>query len=350
MNKDIDGFELYGDGEIASEWVVNSDHVTIDATGRSGNCLKIGWNNNFVQTPGRLHRNMDSCARLFFGFAFRTNVLPPSGRVQIVALADAGQYLCGLWYDSVGRLQAGYLSSPSDPESFVAIGIPTPAGTIKLSTWRSLRIDITPHNSAGAIDVYVGRTLRISEAGVQTANLGSGAAPANQLELVGPGGDQNWHSFDDYWRNDESGDENNALWPDVGVRAQTGSANGHTAAWCLSGAASAWQCLATADGDTSYVVSDTADQVCLVALTPPPSTVGDILAIQTRIVARKDAVDAAAIAPMVSNGTLDSAADPVDLTDDYETIRTSYGRNPITGSAWSSSALETLQIGVKEAS
>lgn len=211
----------------------------------------------------------------------------------------------------------------------------TTSGAAALDAWRYLEFKVVTHASAGSYELRIGGVNVLSDSGIDT-QIGSNA----------------WHDtvrfhsaaslmlFDDIYVDDSTfrGDKKVVtLFPD---------ASGDDADFApLSGANYTNVDDAAHDGDSSYVESATTDDQDLYGF-PAPSDVGEIVAVQHNVIAKKTDVTNFDIKLVAKSGTTESvdSAQTVDSTS-YTAKKRILAVDPDTSSAWTASGIGAAQFG-----
>jgi hypothetical protein len=148
--------------------------------------------------------------------------------------------------------------------------------------------------------------------------------------------------------NDSTGTVNNDWIGDGGIVGLYPNGVGDTTQWDVVGAAANWQAEddAPPDDDTTYITSDTTDDIDLYTLDQLEPIFTVVNAVAHRWRGMKAAPGTRAIRPLLKEGTTDTGA-AIGITSGWRTHATVYDINPITAVAWDEADFDTIQAGVK---
>lgn len=342
----VEGFDLFnGTGVntgLQSRWTTYSGTNYNLTTGRfGGQCFRASSSTN----TGSVQKSFSASATVSFGFAYQctTDVTATSLRPHVILLS-AGTTMVGFRFEENGAIDAYRLTG-------------TTAGTLlgssadnvlALTTWHYLEFEVTISDTVGTIDVYVDGTSVLSLTGQDTRNGAPTTVNAIAIGNIGTSvAGMGIHLFDDLYVVNTLGRLGERRVETLYPAADTAQSDFTP----LSGSDNyAMVDEATADGDTSYVQASTVGNLDLYTIGAMSSTPTDIDAVQISAFAIK--TDAAA---RTINLTVKSGA----TTDDgsAKTLAGSYGisdrlllTDPDTAAAWTSTGVNSLQIGPKVAS
>lgn len=253
---------------------------------------------------------------------------------------SGGDTHCGVSTNRVGQLIT--MGPGTAPGNVIARSAP---GVLKYKKWHRLEIKAVIADAGGSLEVRLDGVVIFNHTGIDTLNGSFGTA-----SLVRFYGADNALRWFDVIVSDGSGTTFNDFLGDYRMEVQLPDADGATAAWTVTGAASNWQAiddpLAAYDDDTTYIESSTATQVNLAshanfALTNMQSILG---------------VQVEALALAAVSGSLQlRAAGGVSVDSPTKTLTTIYKwqmhmfpTDPDTSAAWASAAdINGTEFGVE---
>ena len=321
----MDGFDHYNNTtNLARKWDAGSVASSFPAGRFGGNGLTMqnnGTGANITLTAQQTRT---------IGFALFVNTLP-SASIVVAAFLDAGTFQMELRLNSTGTLSATRNGTV----------LSTSSSTLSLSTWYYVEFQTKIDPSTGTYDVHVNGASVTSGSG-NTRNTAN--STANQVRVTStalPGS----ITFDDlYIRND-----NTFLGE---CRIFTSLPTGDDAsfkAWTPSTGTSHF---ANVDDnppndDTDFNSSATAGQIDLFTF-PSISPTGSIAAVQTVLTARKDDVGTRQICEECRSGSTNyDGANTFTMTSSYLMYREIRETDPATSAAWTLSAVNAAEFGVK---
>jgi hypothetical protein len=323
--------------------------------GRTGKCIALGPA-PFSGLDSFNRKNLPgSRGRLICGFRSRFPSLPSVGYEMVAAFWDMGTTQCTLYVDCGGRLSLWLGYSPI-AQSQTQVGGFTPACTVRNGTEVYLEMDVTfASDQTGAAAIRANGQELMSVSGVQTAMTAGGA---NQFSIHSGFGNWGGHFVDDLYVNDaiDDGTGNTGFDGDQDVYCLMPSGPGALTQWTIGGsspAATNWQSVneSVPDDGATLVAAGEAGQIDLYAVESPVSDGASITAVQMVLATRTDGAGlgaGASIAPALGNGSASpTIGTPVFINTGYSYVLQSFGKNPLTGAAWTASDLAGLQIGAK---
>lgn len=199
-------------------------------------------------------------------------------------------------------------------------------------------------NAAGTLEVRINGSVEVTFAGdtQETAN-----ATAEQIGLLDTSASIR---VDDFYIYDGTGAANNNYAGDSQIEAELPDGAGAATAWTtVVGAGTHWQAVneVPPNGDTSYVESDTADQIDEYTFTNLTPTSATIPTIQVSMRARKTQAGALNIARMYRSGVTDNQGANVALNTSYTTILEIMETDPVAVGAWTVANLNAAQFGAR---
>ena len=250
------------------------------------------------------------------------------------------------WLDGSGSfvLAAHYITSNaieiarSTSTGSNVVGTTAP-GVITTAVWCYIEISITRHASAGTVQISINGSTVLSLTGVNT-----GSADFGQLKLIGP---NNPMRIDDVYIKDDL-----SQLGDCRVQVLVPSADSSVQWTPLTGVFNYLMVSEMAsDGDTTYIYTSTAGNSDTYDLTNLGVTPTSIFGVAISMFARKDDPGVRTIRGDLVSGSTTSNG----LSNNLSSTYSSYGQtaisgvgvwstDPNTGSAWTISALDALQV------
>lgn len=206
--------------------------------------------------------------------------------------------------------------------------------------WQYIEWAVTIDSVAGAVKVRISEQTAIDQTGINSQNTGN--ATANVFKLAPASSAAAW-LFDDFTLI-----QGFATPGEMRVQTKMPSAPGTFTQWTPTGAASGWQATSEnpADDDTSYVKTVTVGNQ-EVYVHAAFDVQGQIMAIQSNLMIRKDDVASRAVGHRVHVGGSTFDGDVSDCLTDYRVSRSVWKNNPNTTNPWSLSEANSAQFGQK---
>lgn len=212
-------------------------------------------------------------------------------------------------------------------------------------SWHYLEAKITIGSSNGALTTYVDGTqdIVVTDKNFGTTNIGG-------IQLMSTASDNPVY-FDDLYALDTSGPAPwNDFLGDCRVETLVPTDAGNSTNWTPNtGAnyAAVDEMSGTYhDSDTTYVESDTVNQIDTYTLGNLSTTTGRIYAVQTNLVAKKTDAGLRQIAPVIRYSGLDYSGSTATLATDYLAYSQIWQQDP-TSSNWSVSKVNNIEVGQK---
>lgn len=282
------------------------------------------------QVPYGLGRTIPARSAIWFQSHFWLTSAPNGDRSYV--LQDSGTQQVGVTFTSDLRctiqVPGGNFSSALPVMTFNA--------------WYFIQIRVFIADSGGTVDVYVNGTLKHSYVGDTKTTANN---TVNQWALFNCGSNR----YANVLLYDETGSAPNAKTPETRIFADlpqnAGAATGFTPS-----AGANWQCVDEQpnDGDTTYVsaAAATVDDTYSYPAAIPGGSI--VYAVMVELVARKDDAGLNDLDSLIrSGGTTYAAGDTFGLTATYQRYRSVATVDPATGAAWSVSAANTAEVGVR---
>lgn len=256
------------------------------------------------------------------------------GTEPIIQLLDSGTVQTELELNSDGSLSAG--GQTSDP------------GVFTYQAWNYIEFKATIDNAAGAVEVRVNGVQELSVSGIDTQN--SGTAQVTQVRLASATtGSSTYMYFDDLVILDTTGTENNDLIGDVKVQALYPDGNGANSDFTGSDGNSVdnYQLVDENPPDTAdYVQSGVAGH-------KDTYSFGDIgasdtpRAVQVNLHALKTDAISRIIRALARPTTTDNESADLALSTSAQILTAVFNTNPDSSTAWTKSAVDGAEFGVK---
>lgn len=343
----IDGFDQYSDIDSVlanpgysitgsySTPVLSSD--TRFSTGQCIGPVPLGYNSN-----GQFYYSIGgSLTTIFTGFAVKITLATPISYTSICDLCDSsGATQCFIRYNpSTEKIEA--------VRGTTVLGASTNAFT--LNQWHYIAIKATIDDSIGEINVYIDGQIEINVSNIDTKNTAVNGCAIVRLWLFKLKGAEKAliAYYDDWYIADDSGSVNNSIIPECRVVQLTPNADTAQKDFTASSGSDNYAMVAetAVDGDTTYVSSSTNGDADIYDLSDLPAGTDTVYGISTQIFAKKD--DATAITVdfgCISNATPSYSTGNA-VTTDYSSRMHIDNVDPDTASAWSVSAVNSLQCG-----
>lgn len=221
---------------------------------------------------------------------------------------------------------------------------------LPLTTWIYVEVKATIHSSAGSVEVRINQETKLSLTNINTSAGGAGVI--NQVVLGARPGVESFRKYhDDFYICDNNGALNNDFLGDVKVvRLKPNAAGDNTQFTPLSGANYTNVDEAFADGDSSYVSSDTAGNKDLYNVESLASTPASIYGVRATSTLRKNDAGALTARNVLKSGTTTANGSAVSPLTTYAAFWEHYETDPNTSTAWTNSAISSLQVGIERVS
>jgi hypothetical protein len=218
----------------------------------------------------------------------------------------------------------------------------TSSQTISINTWYWMELMATIHPSTGAFTFRLNETQILNATGQNTRNTSNSSC--NGLRV------QESLDVDDLHLIDTTGSALTGFPGDSTIEYLPANGAGTTTEWTPVGSTPNYQAVdeAVENGDTDYVSSATVGQKDTYALGNLSSTPSAIRGVKPVVIARKDDVGTATVAPVVRSGGTDYDQTSTGLSTSYAPLAASVlDVDPATGVAWTATGVNALQVGQK---
>lgn len=336
----IDSFDHYNQAHVPAKWTSGGFWAMLTGQGRCGtNCAHLGFSTiNKGLTLGS--------ATCTVGFAMK--IIDSLG-TALVRFGTGGEHHVELSYNpSDGSLAMTTQKHPlnTDPE---LLGRTAP-GVIQQNIWYFIEFQSAISHTAGTAVLRVNNIELLNVTGVDTVGDNSDNTPMlAEIRFVSFTGatNTNWY-MDDLYILDSTGPAPwNTFLGDCRVEYLRPRAAGTHQEWSLTGAASHHQAVddvATPDDDTSYVRANAAGLRDSYLYTPTGLPSGPIFGAQINLLTRKEESGPRILTPLL-NGVEGASFAPSEGSYSYRHVPMQ--TNPATGTAWTISAINSAEFGVK---
>jgi len=335
-----DGMDLYAAvaDMVEAGWQYSGSLEVVAASGRfGGNCAKPKY-------TGKLKRSVSIAG----------NEIGVQGAFKLESLTDATDEDFVELYNNSGAdmcvqltvLDTGAIRLKDSTGATVAT---TAANVVKEGIWQYFEMWALINNGAGTVVVNVDDVEVINESGVDTA------ITATDVDVVAFCGCSDSSTKGVYWDDivimDDSGAQMNALLGDV--RIDTLSPNEDTSQedWLLSAGSYSNALINDTvpgdhDGDSTYIESNTVGHETRVGFESLAGA-NTIHAISVATSIKKTDAGSRTMRALINSNGTESVGATQSPTTDYQTVRDFFELNPDGNSAWTSSAINSLEAGVE---
>lgn len=221
-----------------------------------------------------------------------------------------------------------------------------PADSYSPGIWHYWEVQASVDSTAGRVIVRIDGSKVIDFTG-NTRNGGT-SVMLDTLKLTGNGATDPGVTLDDLYILNSTGTTNNDFLGDVRVQSLVPNGAGSFTQFVPTGATENWQNASDVPYNTTrYNSSDTVGDRDTYTLTDTLSGTGAVYGVQTNMIAAKgDAGSAGLKSVLISDGTTHYGPDR-NLNASPIQSRVIYDQNPATGSAWTVSSVDNLEIGAE---
>ena len=335
----MDGFDHYSFTEITQKWTArdssttNGNDIKPTSGRRGGGALLIG-------SSGGLYKSVPARATYLLGVAIYPVTIPTTtgGGQALFELRDGSTQQLYVFIDTAAKLRiyrgGGVLLATSDD--------PLP-----IATWSYVEFKATIDNAAGAYELRVNGLPWLTASGVDTQN--SANAFANYACLGISGANDGNVYYDDFYLCDTSGAANNDFLGDVRIDVLVPNGPGTYQDWEPSpGTDHAALVDETSPNTTDYLTGATPGARETLMLGDLPAQ-GSVVAVQVCNYLAKTDAGAAKTRNLIRSGTTDAYGPEAALSTSYVYSLSVHETDPATGSAWSTAAVDALEVGVEVA-
>lgn len=323
----MDGFDHYGNNDVAMKWDSGSTTITSRGTGvyGVGQCL-VGTASNRTIT-----KTLTSQATWIICFHVNFTGLPGSD-TAFLTLRDGATSHVDLRITAAGAIRA--------TRNGTSLGISS-SGIISTGTWYWLCAKFTIDDSAGVVEVHLNNSSVLSLTSQDTRNGAN--ASANNFQVTTPAAGAQVDNL--VVLNTAGSSLNDIPTEEWRISTQTATGAGNSTQWTPS-AGSNYQNVDDAtsiDSDSTYNSSSTAGHTDLFAIGNFDS--GVVRAVQTCITARKDDGGTREIREKCRSGSTNYSGATQAISSSYLTYRELREVDPATAAAWTLSNLDAAEFG-----
>lgn len=344
----VEGFDAYNGisgnagSPSAGGWVLGSATYTSLAAGRFGG--QAFSKSSSTAASAYLYKVFGSITQGCLGFALKVTTYTTAASGCLVYLTtDNLSSQLGLRVGTGGEISIGRASGSTSDGLGTILGT-TSNGVIPLNTWCYIEMEFVISDSVGSINLYVSGTNVLSLSNVDTkANATLSTVTTLYLGDSNSTGGRGVCLYDDiYMTNTPTrlGEQ----------RVETLYPNADTAQkqWTASTGSDNFAMIdETLMSTTDYVYTSTVNNYDLYDFGNLSSTPTSISAVTVNALAQKDNVATRAIATPIKSGSTTSDGANVYLSGGWALSNQLYATDPNTSSAWTASAVNSIQAGVK---
>jgi len=302
--------------------------ATISTGGRTGNRLVIGADANAIKT-------LDAQSTWIVGFAYKWS---GDGWSSMCQLSDVSSAQIALRVNADGSISV----CRGIAQSGTVIG--TSSLAISENIWHYIEWKSTINNSTGTSEVRIDNISVLSLTAQDTQSTAN--ATANSIKF---GADYSKAAdYDDLVICDGAGGSFDDFVGDVTIKACMPDADSATVDWTPSTGSDHYALVdEVPPSATDYVSSGTADQIDEYSFANTGYTSATVKAVVVSVVASKSDAGVRTMAIMAHSGATDSAGDEISPSTSALYYQRMLTTDPNTSAAWSLSAAETAEFGVK---
>jgi hypothetical protein len=339
----VDSFDHYASADITKKWTSNSSGAISAGNGRAGS-QALSTNGNTVNGPSL---TLDAQGTWVVGFSLTFSTLAIAGPRGIFTWYDGTTAHFTLAINASGNLVA---YRGTDSGSLLGTG----ASVLSTGATYHIACKVVISDTVGVVLLKINGVTELNLTSQDTRNGGNATANIFQFYAQSSAAGNTWYR-DDLYIMDGTGAVNNDMPadPDLRVEALYPNGNGNYSQFTGSDGNSTDNYLlvdeTSSNNDTDYVASATTNNIDSYTMTNLTATAGNIIGVQTVLVARKDDAGTRGLKPHFRIGTTDYAGTTVNHKDSYFVEREIYGVSPASGSAWTISEVNGLEYGPKVA-
>lgn len=337
----VEGFDAYNGvstataGSLASGWYnISAAAMT---TGRfGGQAVRLtGIGNN---TPNARRRLTSNITQGCIGVAVRPTTMSTSGFINL-GVFDSSSTGLAVRFNSDGSLAVG---TTNDQYSMNVTFSTTAAGLLTLNNWSYIELEFTVSNTTGSFTLYVNGASVASGTNLDTL-ITSSSYSLVALGFQIPSLNGGIFDYDDLYITDT-----NTRLGEQRIETLYPSADTAQKQWTPSTGSNNYGTVdETIMNTTDFVSTNVLNNLDLYDFTNLSSTPNAISAVAVSALAQKDNVGTRAIAMPVKSGSTTSDGANNYLAGGYILSNRILETDPNTAGAWTSSAVNALQAGVK---
>ena len=332
----MDGFDHYGFNEIPRKWTArdSSSSYANDIKATSG---RRGGGAFFIGSSGGIYKAIPARQSLVLGVAIYPTELPGTGGGQpLFELRDGSSQQLYVFFDTAGKLRI-YRGG--------GVLLATSVDPLPILTWSYVEFKASIDNASGSYELRVNGAAWLAAGGVDTQNTANAFANYVCLGITGAN-DANVY-YDDFYLCDTSGAANNDFLGDVRIDVLAPNGPGTYQDWTPStGTDHAALVDETSPNSTDYLTGETPGAKETLTLGDLPAQ-GSVVAVQVCNYLAKTDAGAAKARNLIRSGTTDAYGAEAALSTSYVYSVSVHETDPATGNAWSTAAVNALEVGVE---
>jgi hypothetical protein len=329
-----DGFDDRSVTVVSGKWSASANATIATTQARTGaNGIAFGTSASMTYTLRNPH------ATVGIGFGYYSGVLPTSLSTLVTFFGDSTSTThITLGVDSNGAITAA--------RGALAVGLGTSAnGVWTLNGWNFWEVKATLNDTTGSVLVRKNGVTVLNVTGADTKNAGTGTTlTAMRIHAV----TNNTQYVDDVYCVNGDATAPNDLLGDSKVETLLPNAEGTTTDWSLSTGTTHYTLVDENPANTTdYVFSDVDGEVELVGVADLSTTAFNVHAVQVGMYAAKSDAGARSLRRVVRSGGANYTGSDIALGTSYGYIYEGLVLDPATGSAWTPTNVNALQIGAE---
>lgn len=333
------GFDFY----TSSLQIFDTRQLTTE-TISSANARFTGTHSQgcLVLQNGFLRKNLTAAQRMIAGIALKTSALSANGTVPI-RFEDSGTAQVDLLITQAGGLQF-YRGDPTTNP----IGSAASSGTWTSSVWHYLEIDVTVHNTTGAVACWLDGVQIINSSGLNTRASSNNSV--NQVTIGEIRNSSASNTFDDMYVLDGTGSSLNSVLGDTRIITIMPAATGDFSQFTPVGDSPNWKCVdeIPADDDTTYVSDGTVNDRDSYGYESIATNGANPNFVVPWARVKKDDAGSHTVQLSVRNGGVDAFSSSISVPSSYTYINGSaFTTNPNGGGVWDQTGVNGTQFGLK---
>lgn len=336
MLKFRDSFDHYATGDVLQKWTSQDSSGGQSISSGNGRRSTSSWR---MTTSRQLNKAVPSQTGYVMGVAFKCSSLPGS-TVSILQFNEGATTHIALRLAADGSLIVARNTTALATSS---------AGVITAGSYYYIELKAVIHDSTGTYAAHVNGGALLSGSGADTRNGGTGVITIVSINGI-TAQDTDW---DDLYICDLTGGMNDDFLGDVRVDAYLPNGNGNSSQLVGSDADSTDNYLlvddATPDGDSTYVSSSTSGQKDTYGFANMSHTPASIYGVSVIASAKKDDAGSRSITTVTRSNGADTDGATQALSTSYIMYSDTLDEDPDTSAAWTKTAFNAAEFGVKVA-
>jgi len=215
--------------------------------------------------------------------------------------------------------------------------------TLLPNVWYYIETRVFIDSTTGSVEVRLNGVTDVNLTNVNTQASANNTVNTFKFQVYSQAS-----YYDDMYICDTTGSNNNTFLGDSRVEGIMPTADGTTIQWTpLAGDNYANVNEIPPDGDTSYVSTNTTNDVDTYAFANLTAITSGVKGLQVNILNRKDDAGSREIAPMIRSGGTDYTGDTFSVLDNYATAVQVYEEDPNTAALWTVGGVNAAEFGQK---